>query len=393
MLISTADFNRLATAAYRGAGGLWVMNTGEAWQFGGARWRIWIMQDFLPKKCLGKIVELAGKLPGRGEAFVVDKEGVRYEAPGPAVKSAKISFDESDTFYEPTRLILSNTEPNRVLQNDGKALVFVPEKFYAMISANYLDIKNGEGPIMGPKANESDYWRAVEGICWATDKMAIAFCPAPSDDTKREAALLEGWHITRVNETSKAEGQGADPIQVNAEILGFARKTVEEKERDAAEEDRKEKTKASTLADFMPKPEGWGPEDDRTLEKEMATENGAEPREERGTEKDTANARETESDMAAVVSRGLKKDAAAAGTNTEEAKGAAAETHAAEPEEAAARSSGKGTDMADDSSTGPDVAGQRAGSGTKEHGGGAFDSVRKTGQRKTAGKRRKAGDE
>ena len=54
MLISVASLNRLMGLAYKGSGGLWVMNTGATWRLGGARWRVEVRHDFLPRKCLAK---------------------------------------------------------------------------------------------------------------------------------------------------------------------------------------------------------------------------------------------------------------------------------------------------------------------------------------------------
>ena len=219
MLISVASLNRLMGLAYKGSGGLWVMNTGATWRLGGARWRVEVRHDFLPRKCLAKIVELAGRLPGRGEGFVVDKEGVDYTTSGPAFKSA---------------MIVVNTEACRVLQSDEQeeSTIFIAEKFYEMISPLSVDQRNGEGPIVGPRTYKDAFWRQSEGICWGTDQMAIAITPAEACDTKRETDMLALWHITRTNETAKAkeEGGALKDDEIGEEVAEFAKRVAKRQE-------------------------------------------------------------------------------------------------------------------------------------------------------------------
>lgn len=275
MLISVASLNRLMGLAYKGSGGLWVMNTGATWRLGGARWRVEVRHDFLPRKCLAKIVELAGRLPGRDEGFVVDKEGVDYTTSGPAFKSAMESFRAGDADYEATRMIVVNTEACRVLQSDTQeeSTIFIAEKFYEMISPLSVDQRNGEGPIVGPRTYKDASWRQSEGICWGTDQMAIAITPAEACDTKRETDMLALWHITRTNETAKAkeEGGALKDDEIGEEVAEFAKRVAKRQEaREAKRAEFAERVRRREMKKAKGDGEGSGTEEPAIAAREAA---------------------------------------------------------------------------------------------------------------------------
>lgn len=355
MLISVASLNRLMGMAYKGSGGLWVMNTGITWRLGGARWRVEVKHDFLPRKCLAKIVELAGRLPGRDEGFVVDKEGVDYTTSGPAFKSAMESFRAGDADYEATRMIVVNTEACRVLQSDTQeeSTIFIAEKFFEMISPLAVDQRNGEGPIVGPRTYKDASWRQSEGICWGTDQMAIAITPAEACDTKRETDMLALWHITRTNETAKAkeEGGAIKDDEIGEEVAEFAKRVAKRQE---AREAKRAEYAGRVRRREMKKAKGDG--------------------EGNGTEEPAIAAREA-------------AGSALGETGSGSAEGAGAN---AEPGDAEGRKEPDG--MKADAGKGDDNAGRSEGSGRGKKEGPA-GSGQKAGREETAGSGREPGQE
>ena len=193
MFITTQGFKKLIKRAYK-TRDLHIANDGVGYTIAGGYWRIWIKHDWIPKKELAAIIELAGELPAEGQAFAVYEEGNQYEIEFPDEKSTIALALECETILEITPLVLryETGQQARVLQKaDTGEIMLINDQFTDMITNKAIDHDKGESPAEGPFIHTAEY-----GIFYRSDTMAVRIAPRTDDRNIELLKYLEHFDIT-----------------------------------------------------------------------------------------------------------------------------------------------------------------------------------------------------
>lgn len=193
MFITTQGFKKLIKQAYK-TGDLHIANDGLGYTIAGGYWRIWIKHDWIPKKELAAIIELAGELPAEGQAFTVYEEGNQYEIEFPDERSAIEIALECETILEITPLVLryATGQQARILQRaDTGEITLINDQFTDMITNKAIDYEKGEGSVSGPFIHHREY-----GIFYRSDTMAMRIMPRTDDKNIELLKYLEHFDIT-----------------------------------------------------------------------------------------------------------------------------------------------------------------------------------------------------
>lgn len=160
MFINTTAFKRLIKDTYNTTG-LTVGATEEEYFFEGGTWEIRVNKENLPNKEKAAVIELAGELPGPGEAFkALKKCANQYLIDNPAwdirksAEEARLKLDVTRAVYETSYRTL------RVLQSvKDNTCITIDETFMNLISEQAMD-REKESIVIGPVADgNSVYWR------------------------------------------------------------------------------------------------------------------------------------------------------------------------------------------------------------------------------------------
>lgn len=193
MFITTQGFKKLIKRAYK-TRDLHIANDGLGYTIAGGYWRIWIKHNWIPKKELAAIIELAGELPAEGQAFAAYEEGNQYEIEFPDERSAMALALECETMLEITPLTLryATGQQARVLQRaDTGEIILINDQFMDMITNKAIDNDKGESPAEGPFIHPAEY-----GIFYRSDTMAVRIAPRTDDRNIELLKYLEHFDIT-----------------------------------------------------------------------------------------------------------------------------------------------------------------------------------------------------
>ena len=193
MFITTQGFKKLIKRAYK-TRDLHIANDGVGYTIAGGYWRIWIKHDWIPKKELAAIIELAGELPEEGRAFAAYEEGNQYEIKFPNERSAMAIALECEMMLEITPLVLryATGQQARVLQRaDTGEIALINDQFTDMITNKAIDHDKGESSAEGPFIHPMEY-----GIFYRSDTMAIQIAPRTDDKNIELLEYLEHFDIT-----------------------------------------------------------------------------------------------------------------------------------------------------------------------------------------------------
>lgn len=193
MFITTQGFKKLIKQAYK-TRDLHIANDGLGYTIAGSYWRIWIKHDWITKKELAAIIELAGELPAEGQAFAVYEEGNQYEIEFPDERNAMEIVLECKTMLEITPLVLryATGQQARVLQRaDTGEITLINDQFTDMITNKAIDHDKGESPVDGPFIHPREY-----GIFYRSDTMAVRIAPRTDDRNIELLKYLERFDIT-----------------------------------------------------------------------------------------------------------------------------------------------------------------------------------------------------
>ena len=193
MFITTQGFKKLIKQAYK-TGDLHIANDGLGYTIAGGYWRIWIKHDWIPKKELAAIIELAGELPEEGRAFAAYEEGNQHEIKFPNERSAMAIALECEMMLEITPLVLryATGQQARVLQRaDTGEIALINDQFTDMITNKAIDHDKGESSAEGPFIHPMEY-----GIFYRSDTMAIQIAPRTDDKNIELLEYLEHFDIT-----------------------------------------------------------------------------------------------------------------------------------------------------------------------------------------------------
>lgn len=180
MFVRSQIFKKLVKEAYS-KGGLDVFNAGEELIVGGAYWRIQVIKDKIPKRELAAIIEFAGKLPEKGQAFTATKEGNQGkiieeipEADGMWMGISRIS------------MITSRGENVRLLQSTDRKIYMVYEHILSLIDRSQVDWQDGESEVEGP------FLVPDKTIIWRNNVMRLKVFCREDEASKELIEYMEG---------------------------------------------------------------------------------------------------------------------------------------------------------------------------------------------------------
>ena len=164
MFIHLKDFKRLLKEAYTGVG-LCVARRGDDVLFGGSGWVIATEKESMDKKQLAAVIELAGELPGNGEAFKATKEENQYEIG--EVRWGMIDRTENREEKLTVTPIVLERYPNgkamRVLQAADGRVEVLDDRFTKAIDSMSMNLDyehEVKGPFVNPKFPKQVYWKS-----------------------------------------------------------------------------------------------------------------------------------------------------------------------------------------------------------------------------------------
>lgn len=192
MFITTQGFKKLIKQAYK-TRDLHIANDGLGYTIAGGYWRIWIKHDWMPKKELAAVIELAGELPAEGQAFTVYEEGNQYEIEFQDKRSTIAIAMECETILEITPLVLryATGQQARVLQRaDTGEITLINDQFTDIITNKAIDHDKGESQVDGPFIHREEY-----GIFYRSDTMAVRIMPRTDDRNIELLKYLEQFDI------------------------------------------------------------------------------------------------------------------------------------------------------------------------------------------------------
>jgi hypothetical protein len=187
MFLKPQILNSLMKKAYKAR--LTVGQTEDGWIYlAGMTWEAGIRKEFIPKRTMGDIVALAGKIPDPGERLAITKEGNTPEEGKTRVYEEM--FDK-DTLTVTDLLLVGTTGTiQRILQDENTGEIYIVNNVFVNIVDNGLiDEERGEYAAGDP-------FYSVSGILWKNNvcKLRAGFrMDSKNDKILRE---LQGADIT-----------------------------------------------------------------------------------------------------------------------------------------------------------------------------------------------------
>lgn len=186
MFINTNIFKKMLKQAYK-TGGFVIGNDSGYIFIEGGSWIIRVEEEFITNKIKAAVIELAGEIPAQGEVFKCHKkEANQYTIPWNECWDTDKAFNESDTEFEDTRVILEiYSVPCRVLQ-DKKTnhCIAMSDQYFNLIDENSIDVEVDTWPL-GPKALNGE----GHMIFWKNDIMSVGLnmiqIPEDTEEDKR----------------------------------------------------------------------------------------------------------------------------------------------------------------------------------------------------------------
>lgn len=167
MFIQLKDFKKLLKEAYTGVG-LCVARRGDSVLFSGSNWVIATEKESMDKKQLAAVIELAGELPGKGEAFKATKEENQYEI-------GEVHWDmidrtdvdrEKEEKLTVTKIVLEKYpygKAMRVLQAADGRVEVLDDRFVKAIDSMSMNTDyeyEVQGPFVNPEFSKQVYWKS-----------------------------------------------------------------------------------------------------------------------------------------------------------------------------------------------------------------------------------------
>lgn len=161
MFLQPSTLKNLMKQAYRT--GLKVARTEDDWIYlAGSYWEVSVKKDFIPKKTLGDIITLTGKLPEPGERFRATEDGNSSEdLEFPYI--VQLDGFSPENILTVTDVILIGTAgtPQRLLQDEDTGDIYpVNDVFVSIVNNGMVDEEHGEYRVEFP------LFQKDRGILW-----------------------------------------------------------------------------------------------------------------------------------------------------------------------------------------------------------------------------------
>lgn len=166
MFLQLKDFKKLLKEAYTGVG-LCVARRGDSVLFSGSNWVIATEKESMDKKQLAAVIELAGEIPGKGEAFKATKEENQYEFGDVHwdIVDRTVNREEEEKLTV-TQVVLERYpygKAMRVLQAADGRVEVLSDRFVKAIDPMSMNLNyecEVQGPFINRKFPKQVYWKS-----------------------------------------------------------------------------------------------------------------------------------------------------------------------------------------------------------------------------------------
>lgn len=162
MFLLPSTLKNLMKQAYKSSG-LKVARTEDDWIYlAGTYWEVSVKKDFIPKKTLGDIITLTGKLPEPGERFRATEDGNSSEdLDFPYIVQPDGFNPENILTVTDVVLIGTAGTTQRLLQDEDTGDIYVVNNVFVSIVSNAaVDEEHGEYRVQFP------LFQKQRGILW-----------------------------------------------------------------------------------------------------------------------------------------------------------------------------------------------------------------------------------
>ncbi len=182
MILKIAQLKKILKEAADNQG-LFIYNAGHELHLSGRYWIINISRHRMSNKALAAVIEIAGELPEKGEAFTVyTEEDNQLEMDLPE-RYVLEKFIDGQLLKE-TPIVFTDGRVRRILQDDVGNVVAIDEKIRELISIRGKD--EDEAVPMGPMMTgaETDH-----KIYWQNENCTVAVIPHRYEDCWQQELL------------------------------------------------------------------------------------------------------------------------------------------------------------------------------------------------------------